>query len=64
VAQEGGGLRWLGVMLGEKDTMHFELRPEDLPALPGGKYPDILRAPGKNAPKPAPDVIPEGDPAV
>jgi hypothetical protein len=64
VAQEGAGLRWLGVMLGEKDTMHFELRPEDQPALPGGKYPQFLRGPGETGPKPAPDVVPEDDPAA
>jgi hypothetical protein len=64
VAKEGGGLLWLGVMLGEKDTMHFELRSGDQPTLPGGKYPQFLRTPGEKGPKPAPDVIPEGDPAA
>jgi hypothetical protein len=50
---EGAGLAWLGVMLmkqkghpqvlGAKDSMHFELRENDRPALPAGRYPDVLR---------------------
>lgn len=51
VGGEGADLAWLGVMLqkfhgktvGSKDTMHFELRPADYPALPGGSYPAVIR---------------------
>jgi hypothetical protein len=54
---DGAGLVWLGVMLskghtqvlGAKDSMHFELRQSDLPALPAGRYPDVIRG-GSRAP--------------
>ena len=63
VGGEGANLTWLGVMLqtdhgktvGSKDTMHFEFRPADYPALPGGRYPDVIR--GGPAPVDLPRAI-------
>jgi hypothetical protein len=63
VGGEGADLAWLGVMLqkehgrtiGSKDTMHFELRPGDFPALPGGRYPDVIRGGATTGPPPRGD---------
>jgi hypothetical protein len=70
VGAEGANLAWLGVMLqkdhgktvGSKDTMHFELRPADYPALPGGRYPDVIRG-GPGASRPAQGDFPSPDEA-
>jgi hypothetical protein len=70
VGGEGADLAWLGVMLqkdhgktvGSKDTMHVELRPADYPALPGGRYPDVLRG-GPAAGRPPQGDFPSPDEA-
>jgi len=70
VGGEGADLAWLGVMLqkdhgrtvGSKDTMHFELRPGDFPALPGGRYPDVIRG-GSAAGRPPQGDFPSPDEA-
>jgi hypothetical protein len=69
VGGEGANLAWLGVMLqkdhgktvGSKDTMHFELRPADYPALPGGAYPAVIH--GGSAGRPPQGDFPSPDEA-
>lgn len=65
VSKEGAGLVWLGVMIeshgrkrGAKDSMHFELRPGDLPMLPAGRYPDVLGHPAAPGDFPSPEDAP------